>query len=118
MHPPEKRGRKARQGIAHARVLLKKYLHWLPGRPVATRRGEVLWEAVPWAGEGKRQSLWVGRDELRGMARALTELGREFRKPLAKLVDDPDGWLARMRHLLDVLQRAIHSRSPIDADST
>lgn len=116
MQPDERRRGKIQQGISRARLLLKKNLGWLPGRPLAAERGSIRWWCLP-VESRSAVILSVDRERLRRMEMTITKLRHRFPNALPKIVEDVDDWLGRMDHLLAMLKDAVHRHREMDVQS-
>ena len=108
MQPEFDRGRKRQQGMARARLLLKKHLHLLPGHPEQSADGRLAWRSFPWRRTLPAQQATIDATDIQQMEAALTRLRHRFPRALPEIVEDVDEWLARMECLLGEFKDCVH----------
>lgn len=124
MQPENQRGRPARQGVARARLLLKRDLYFLPGFPTAidctawaAHDGAVSWSFLPSDlsddAKGWRE-IYIDRELLRRAELTVTKLRHRFPRALPRIVGDADDWLRRFDLWIDALKRIVHRQDSED----
>lgn len=112
-HRRVEKQRRTRQGLARARLLLRRDLGWLPGYPTGNETGA--WMCIPWERPGQATAHRIDRDALRRAEAALVKLRLHFPIALPQMVEDVDEWCARMDWLLAAVKRRIHAGAALEA---
>ncbi|MEZ6089940.1 MAG: hypothetical protein R3C05_18325 [Pirellulaceae bacterium] len=119
MQPLERKQTKIRNGVARARVLLKRDVPWLAGYPMGLAACEepgvqrVRWCSATEFSIDQPTIRMIDREGLRRAQMTTTKLRHHFPQALPRLVTDVQDWFARIDLLLGLLKNAIHSGLPL-----
>jgi len=97
--------------------VIKTHLGWIEGFPATgAHSGAVPWVVVATRGQPEATSLQLDRKHLAGATRAIGKLRGELSVGFARVVADPQKWLARIERLLALLKAAVHRGAPLPAN--
>ncbi|TWT93338.1 hypothetical protein [Stieleria varia] len=114
--------RRAREGIARARLMYRRDLQWTIGFPIAdfsaTPRSRqpdsVHWCCLPKPGSaGAVTPILIDREIIRRSELTVSRLRHQFPNALTELFESPDQWLTRFDDLIANLKCVVHEGAPV-----